>query len=166
MSGMALADHMRPEFWQRYGNIAQITSAIAAVVGMAAILFQVNAIRTNSREATAQQIYLAYARLAFENPQFARPDYDRIKAAPVDDRTRYRTFVSLLMNACDEVLENISGTEWRVSCASDLKAHVRFLCEQADAPFLAQYSQRMRALVTAAMNAARASAEECKNRTS
>jgi hypothetical protein len=166
MSGTALASDMQPDFWQRYGNVSQIAAAVVALAGILAILFQVNAIRTNSREATAQQIYLAYVRLAFDNPQFARPDYDRIKSASADEQTRYRVFVSMLLSACDETLNYISGSEWKAACAKDVQAHVRFLCERADAAYLAQYSPRIRTLVSGAISAARSSAAECKNRTS
>ena len=134
--------------------------------GMAAVLLQVNAIRTNSREATAQQIYLSYVRLGFENPQFVKPDYEKLRAGPEQELTRYRLYVSLLLYACDEVLENIGGREWDNACAKDVNTHIRLLCEQADAAMFGQYSQRMRTLVTSTIARARASVEECKNRTS
>jgi hypothetical protein len=147
--------------WQKHGNTAQMVSAFIAVAGIGALMLQLNAIRNNGREATAQQIYLNYVRVALDNPQFAQPDYDRIKAGDEQDKTRYRWFVSLMMFACDEVLENIDSDEWRRSCGYDLSMHVRFLCENADARFLSQFSPRMRQLVAVAVDEARASIPEC-----
>jgi hypothetical protein len=147
--------------WQRHGNTAQMVSAFMAVAGIGALMLQLNAIRSNGREATAQQIYLNYVRVALDYPQFAQPDYDRIEAGDEGDKIRYRSFVALMMFACDEALENIDSDEWRRSCGYDLQTHARFLCEKADARFLSQFSSRMGQLVTAAMNEARASIPEC-----
>jgi hypothetical protein len=147
--------------WQKHGNTAQMVSAFMAVAGIGALMLQLNSIRNNGREATAQQIYLNYVRVGLDYPQFAQPDYDQIKAGGEQDLTRYRWFVSLMMFACDEVLENIDSDEWRRSCGYDLRTHVHFLCENADARFLSQFSPRMGALVTAAVSEARASIPEC-----
>jgi hypothetical protein len=147
--------------WQKHGNTAQIVSAFMAVAGIGGLMLQLNTIRINSRESTAQQIYLNYVRAGLEYPQFVQPNYDRIMAGDELERIRYRQFVSLMMFACDEALENIDSPEWRSSCALDLKTHVRFLCENADARFLSQFSPRLGALVSAAMGEARAAASEC-----
>jgi hypothetical protein len=147
--------------WQKHGNTAQMVSAFMAVAGIGALMLQLNAIRGNGREATAQQIYLNYVRVALDYPQFAQPDYPRIKAGDEQDQTRYRWFVYLLMSACDEILENVDSSAWRNSCAYDLRSHLGFLCDKADARFLSQFSARMGQLVTDAVNEGRGSVPEC-----
>ncbi len=67
-------------WWQRYGTLAQMAQAAVALLGFVAILFQINEIRTGNRAASARQAFLGYTDLAFKNPRFASPDYERIKA--------------------------------------------------------------------------------------
>jgi len=68
----------QPSFWwQKYGKMAQ---AAVALLGFVAILFQINEIRTGNRASSARQAFLGYTDLAFKNPKFSQPDYERIKA--------------------------------------------------------------------------------------
>ncbi len=67
-------------FWQKYGTLAQMAQASVALLGFVAVLVQINAIGANNRAVSARQIYLGYTELAFRNPNFAVPDYERIKA--------------------------------------------------------------------------------------
>ncbi len=77
------------QWWQIWGNTAQISSAIIALLGFCAVLLQLNEIRSNNRAASARQVYLAYMDLEFRNPQLAVPDYDKIKT--VGDAVKYIT---------------------------------------------------------------------------
>ncbi len=142
------------QWWQAWGNAAQITSALVAIFGFAAILLQLNEIRTNNRAASARQVYLAYADLEFKNPQLADPDYDKIKAGDRDTRNRYELFVSILLYACDEALSAFTGqNEWSNSCQYDLKAHLPFLCEKmsADPAFFASFGATTLDFIKSAM---------------
>ena len=58
-------------FWQKYGTLAQMAQATVALLGFVAVLFQINAISSNNRAASARQVYLGYTDLAFRNPKFA-----------------------------------------------------------------------------------------------
>jgi len=69
-------------WWQKYGTLAQMAQASVALLGLVAVLFQINEIRTSNRAASARQAFLAYTDLAFKNPKFAAPDFERIKAVP------------------------------------------------------------------------------------
>ena len=108
------------------------------------MLLQLNEIRTNNRAASARQVYLAYMDLEFKNPQLAVPDYDKIKAGDRDTRNRYKSFVSILLYACEEALSAFAAqSEWRNSCEYDLKGHLPFLCEKMSAdPAFLQHVQR------------------------
>ena len=87
------------QWWQGWGNVAQITSAAVAIFGFAAVLLQLNEIRNNNRAASARQVYLAYMDLEFKNPQFASPDYEAIKAGDRDTRHLSDYFWSYLLSA-------------------------------------------------------------------
>ena len=89
-------------WWQKYGTLAQMAQAAVALLGFVAILFQINEIRTNNRATSARQAFLGYTDLAFKNPKFAQPDYDKIKAASRDERVQYESFVSYFLYACEE----------------------------------------------------------------
>jgi hypothetical protein len=155
------------QWWQGWGNVAQITSALVAIFGFAAILLQLNEIRSNNRAASARQVYLAYMDLEFRNPELAVPDYDKIKAGDRDTRNRYESFVSYLLYACEEALSafGLQG-EWRNSCEYDLKGHLPFLCEKttADPAFLGTFSAKTQDFIKSAMARAGVASPGCKPR--
>jgi hypothetical protein len=154
-------------WWQRFGNISQLVQASVAIIGIGAILFQVNEIRSNSRAASARQIYLAYLDLAFKNPELAAPDYDRIKTADQNTRLRYETFVSYFLYACEEAIAVFGRErEWKDSCEYDVRYHLPFLCEKnrSDPAFLKTYSDKTQSFVQSAMTRAGVAGSECKLR--
>ncbi|MBA2401452.1 MAG: hypothetical protein H0V72_22680 [Bradyrhizobium sp.] len=121
-------------FWQKYGTLAQMAQAAVALLGFVAILFQINEIRTNNRAASARLAFLGHTDLAFKNPKYSRPDYDRIKAASRDERVQYESFVSYFLYACEETIAAFADKrEWQASCDYDLKLHLPFLCEKPGA---------------------------------
>ncbi len=73
-----------------------------ALLGFVAILIQINEIRTNNRAASARAAFLGYTDLAFKNPKFAQPDYEKIKAAGRDEQVQYESFVTYFLYACEE----------------------------------------------------------------
>src|SRR3984893_16821417 len=96
-------------WWQRLGNAAQIASALVAACGFAAVLFQINEIRNNSRAASARQTYLGYLDLAFKNAGYSEADYQKIKSAGKDEQVRYENFVSYFLYACEEAILSLEG---------------------------------------------------------
>ena len=141
-------------WWQKYGTLAQMTQAAVAVIGIGAILVQVNEIRSNSRAASARQIYLGYLDLQFKYPEFGAPDYARIKAGDQNTRLRYETYVSYLLYACEEALAVFGRQrEWVASCDYDVKAHLPFLCEKeaGDPAFLNSYNEKTQSFVRDAL---------------
>ena len=118
-------------WWQKYGTLAQMAQAAVALLGVVAILFQINEIRANNRAASARQAFLGYTDLAFKNPKFSQPDYDAIKAGSRDEQVQYESFVSYFLYACEEAIAAFAGRpEWLASCSYDLKPHLPFLCEK------------------------------------
>jgi hypothetical protein len=154
-------------WWQKYGNAAQIASAIIAICGFAAVLLQINELRMNSRAAGARQTYLAYMDMAFKNPNFAEADYEKIRTASKDEQVRYDTFVSYFLYACEEAMISLEAKkEWREACELDLKPHLIFLCERlkTEPEYLATYSRVTQDMVKTAMARYGIVSPECKAR--
>ncbi len=98
-----------PPWWVRYGTVGQIAQAAVAALGFVAILVQINVLGNNAREAGARQVYQGYNDLEFRNPQYAKPDLDRLKAGPANDLVQYETFVSYFLYACEETVGAFHG---------------------------------------------------------
>ena len=154
-------------FWQRYGTLAQMAQAAVALLGFVAILFQINEIRTGNRATSARQAFLGYTDLAFKNPKFAQPDYEKIKAGGRDEQVQYESFVTYFLYACEEALGAFAGKrEWLASCDYDLKPHLPFLCEKnaAEPAYLTTYDANTQQWVKGAMKTAAVVPPDCKLR--
>jgi hypothetical protein len=152
-------------WWQTLGNAAQIASAMVAAAGFLAILFQINELRTNSRATSARQTFLGYMDMAFKNPGYSEPNYERIKSAGKDEMVRYENFVTYFLYACEEAMLSLETRgEWREACEYDLKVHLPFLCEKirAEPRYLSTYNEKTQELIKSSMQHFGVSAPECK----
>jgi hypothetical protein len=152
-------------FWQKYGTLAQMAQAGVALLGFVAILFQINEIRTNNRAASARTAFLGYTDLAFKNPKFSYPDYDRIKVAGRDEQVQYESFVAYFLYACEETIAAFADKrEWQASCDYDLKPHLPFLCEKNTArpDYLATYGTETQQWVKTSLKTASVTPPDCK----
>ena len=152
-------------WWQRYGTLAQMAQAAVALLGFVAILFQINELRTGNREASARQAFLGYTDLAFANPKFAAPEYEKIKAGDRDQRVQYESFVAYFLYACEEATTAFADRrEWLASCDYDLKPHLTFLCEKsaAEPAYLTTYSTSTQEWVKTSMKTASVTPPDCK----
>jgi hypothetical protein len=152
-------------WWQRYGTLAQMAQAAVALLGFVAILFQINELRTGNRAASARQAFLGYTDLAFNNPKFAAPDYEKIKAGERDQRVQYESFVAYFRYACEEATTAFADRrEWLASCDYDLKPHLPFLCEKsaAEPAYLTTYGSSTQQWVQTSMKTASVTPPNCK----
>jgi hypothetical protein len=152
-------------WWQKYGTTAQMAQAAVALLGFVAILFQINEIRNGNRAASARQAFLGYTDLAFKNPKFAAPDFERIKAGDRDQRVQYESFVSYFLYACEEATAAFADRrEWSASCDYDLRPHLPFLCEKsmAEPAYLATYSTNTQQWVRTSMKTASVAPPDCR----
>jgi hypothetical protein len=152
-------------WWQKYGTLAQMAQASVALLGFAAVLLQINEIRTGNRAVSARQAFLGYTDLAFKNPKFSTPDYEAIKAGSHDAQVQYESFVSYFLYACEEATAAFADRrEWLASCDYDLKPHLPFLCEKnaAEPAYLATYSTNTQQWVKASMKTASVTPPDCK----
>ncbi|MDI4234459.1 MULTISPECIES: hypothetical protein [unclassified Bradyrhizobium] len=156
----------QPSFWwQRYGTLAQMAQAAVALLGFVAILFQINELRTGSRASSARQAFLGYTDLAFRNPKYSQPDYERIKAGSQEDQVQYESFVSYFLYACEEAMSAFANRrEWAASCDYDLRPHLPFLCAKnaAEPAYLATYSADTQQWVKASLKTASVVPPDCK----
>jgi hypothetical protein len=153
----------RSSWWQRFGNAAQIASALVAMLGFGAVFLQISEIRGNARAASARQAYLGFTELELRHPEFAVPDYGRIREAP-DALNRYESFVSYLLYACEEALAAFARQpEWRRTCDYNVRPHLPFLCEKgvADPAFLSTFGEETQDFVRAALARAGVTAPAC-----
>jgi hypothetical protein len=152
-------------WWQKYGTLAQMAQASVALLGFAAVLLQINEIRTGNRAVSARQAFLGYTDLAFKNPKFSTPDYEAIKAGGRDAQLQYESFVSYFLYACEEATAAFADRrEWLASCDYDLKPHLPFLCEKdaAEPAYLATYSTITQQWVKASLKSASVTPPDCK----
>jgi hypothetical protein len=152
-------------WWQKYGTLAQWAHGCVALLGFAAVLFQINEIRSNNRAVGARQVFLGYTDLAFKNPSFSAPDYEAIKAGGRDMQVQYENFVSYFLYACEEAIGAFANRrDWLASCDYDLKPHLPFLCEKeaAEPAYLATYRPDTQQWVKASMKSASVTAPDCK----
>ena len=157
------------KFWQKYGTLGQMAQASVALLGFIAVLFQINAIRSGNREASARQAFLGYTDIAFKNPQFSAPDYDAIKTHPHLEQVQYENFVSYFLYSCEEAIAAFANKpEWQASCDYDLKLHLPFLCDKnmSEPAYLATYAPATQAWIKASMQQAGVTAPACQLRKS
>ncbi|MGF6433733.1 hypothetical protein AB7M47_005757 [Bradyrhizobium elkanii] len=160
-----LAMTQQAAWWQKYGTLAQMAQATVALLGFGAILLQINEIRTSNRASSARSAFLGYTDLAFQNPKFAQPDYEAIKAGGREERSQYESFVSYFLYACEETFAAFADKrEWQASCDYDLKPHLPFLCEknQAQPAYLATYGADTQQWVKTSLKTASVAPPDCK----
>ena len=102
-----------------------VTAAIAIVA-----VLKYRSDRKAQNRNNALQSYGAYLKVAFDNPDLARPDdWEKIK----NDRAaykKYRWFVSIMLLAFEEVINFAPlDKEWRQAIALQIRYHVPYLRE-------------------------------------
>ena len=153
---------MAGQSWQWRGNWAQWVSAVVACIALAGFFLQLNAIRGNSREANARQLYGAYLEAGLAHPEFLKPDYAAIKVN--DTRlAQYRWFVQYLLFAYDEVFHALGEEGWLQAFRTELRPHLPLLCDLGRENILAQYYPRTVEIIRSEMRAAKATVPECAN---
>jgi hypothetical protein len=108
---------------EKLGNLAQIFTAVVAIIALSFAYLQVRSIRQSQREATAKGLYRDYLMLAFKHPNLATPEKDK----NLIQRDDYRWFVSVLLNCCDEILDTVDDDTWRKVIAAELQYHIPYL---------------------------------------
>ncbi len=147
-------------WYSRYGNLAQIASAVIALVGFAVVIFQLNDNRRKSEAeayraelADARRIYATYSDALLRYPHLSDPDYTALMHSHAE-YLRYQTFVAHMVHAYDDILNVVQGVgdnegvrEWLVAFQMDIRPHRRYLCHPADKRFIEMYRPFMQTLL-------------------
>jgi len=137
----------KPSGWsQKWGNVAQMVSAVAALCAVVGVVFQLNLIRGNAKDASARQVYMSYSEATLKYPELSELNLDKLKADPLQ-YGRYKNFVGLMLFAYDEILSVYDTPEWRNSFNEDLSHHLKYLCESTAARQDEMYFKKMRELL-------------------
>jgi hypothetical protein len=103
--------------------------------------------KTLSEKETAKTPYRRYLELGFQNPKFVteNPETGLIEYSQFagDEATRYRMFIAILLNACEEILERSNDKDWRATVTRQLRQHKPYLTGMARER-CAQYDKRLR----------------------
>jgi len=163
MVGAIMAQPMQSSFWQRYGNAAQIASAVVAIFALGAIYWQVQFNFALSRQSNAHEIYRAYLQMAVRYPQLAYPEGGQATLAAMtgEQHARYGWFVSYLLYTCEQILVNFpNDPEWRRTCAEQIGYHAPYVCTTVLKEEISQYADVLQSLIRQVAKAS--AAAECK----
>jgi hypothetical protein len=160
MSVATMTGTPQPAFWQRFGNAAQIASAVVSIAALGAIYWQVQFNFKLSRENTAHEIYRAYLQMAVQYPRLAYPENDKAVATMArEERARYGWFVSYLLYTCEQILGSFPGDpEWQRTCEEQMGYHASYVCATVLKDEIGNYDQPMQVLIRKVAS----SAAECK----
>jgi hypothetical protein len=109
----------------KVGNLSQGLLTIIAVITVFLAYLQVTSSRRSQRESTAMEAYRNYLLLSFQHPGYATPDEGNKK---IIANYKYRWFVAVLLNACDEILDCVpNDVDWKRIIAAELEYHTPYL---------------------------------------
>lgn len=125
------------------------TSVIAALaLGVAGL--QIAKSNATQREATAQDAYKEYLRLAIENPDIA----DGLSEIPEDatKRTKYSWFVSYFLHSAEHTFLADPSDEWRAAISTQVCLHKAYLTDgEYQTTLKLHYDKQFRELVEQAL---------------
>ena len=127
-------------------NWAQIGSAWLGAIALVGVGYQAYSIRQNFAEQSARQVYMSYSESILKYPEFTEPDFAKLKQDPVK-YVQYKSFVSHMLFAYDEILAVYDKPEWRKSFEDDIKYQMPYLCGDMPADQDAMFSDKLRRLL-------------------
>jgi hypothetical protein len=130
------------------GWAAVVTSCLALIAGVVAIA-QLRANRRVQREASAYEIFRDYMKLAFDHPQYSRPDFQAISKDP-RSLEQYSWYVGCLLWAADEVIQCTTLTKaWTNTLLGHIALHSDFLLsDQFRAEDFKHHSDELQQMIT------------------
>ncbi|MBV8793284.1 MAG: hypothetical protein JO237_14685 [Pseudolabrys sp.] len=128
-------------WWQRFGNLSQVVSAVAAAGALAFVAYQVSLIEVNTRKSSARSVYQNYVNASLSHPEYLKPaDYAAIKRDPVKFE-QYKFYVAQMLFAYDEMIAAAGEKSWISSFTYELPDHAALICDlkASDPAFFTQF---------------------------
>ena len=162
VANAAMTSPTQYAFWQKFGNAAQIASALISMLALGAIYWQVQFNFKLSRENTAHEIYRTYLDKAVQYPGLAYPEGPTaIAAMKREDKARYGWFVSYLLYSCEQILISFpTDPGWRRSCLEQIGYHAPYICTTVIKDEISNYDPELQSLIREVAKASPAA--ECK----
>ncbi len=145
-------------WYSRYGNCAQIASALFAAIGFSFVIWQIAETRHKTSEeayrtelSEARKVYMSYSNSTLQYPQLSTPNYDAVLSSKLEYE-RYQNFVSHMLYAYDEMLyvtdrggEHEAKDEWQMAFEIEIEPHQRYLCQIPDPRYFKTFRPGMQA---------------------
>ena len=128
----------------RWGNNAQIASAVISLLGFGILIYQAWAIQNNFKATAARQVYMSYSESTLRNPELSEPDYSKLRDGDPKEFIRYKNFVSNMLFAYDEILGAYDEPEWRRAFNEEIVYHLPYLCTYTDPNYDLMFFPKMR----------------------
>jgi hypothetical protein len=128
----------------RWGNNAQIASAVIALFGFVILIFQAWTIQKNFKATAARQVYMSYSESTLQTPELTEPDYPKLRDGDPKEFIRYKNFVSNMLFAYDEILGAYDEPEWRRAFNEEIAYHLPYLCTYTDQNYDLMFFPKMR----------------------
>ena len=128
----------------RWGNNAQIASAVISLLGFGILIYQAWAIQSNFKATAARQVYMSYSESTLRNPELSEPDYPKLRDGDPKEFIRYKNFVSTMLFAYDEILGAYDEPEWRRAFNEEIVYHLPYLCTYTDPNYDLMFFPKMR----------------------
>jgi hypothetical protein len=115
-----------PDNFQKFSNIATMLTFVVALAALLVAVKQIQSANLSQREATAQETYGEYLKLAIEKPELADGIVDQ--NATAEDRAKYSWFVSYCLHAAEHIYLLFPDDEnWANALRSQICPHRDYL---------------------------------------
>ncbi|SPF80282.1 hypothetical protein [Pseudoprimorskyibacter insulae] len=112
----------------RIGLIANIVTALAALVAVVVIPLQISAADRIQNAQTAREIYREYLNLTIQKPELATADWCVLKSPR--DQAAYVGYVDYLLYTAEQAID--ADPDWAPVMRDHLSAHLPYLCSESD----------------------------------
>lgn len=106
-------------------GLAAAITAIAALIALIVIPWQIAAADRITRAQTAREIYREFVGLTVQKPELANADFCAIKDA--NTKTAYTAYMEYMLYTAEQVMDT-NPEDWRGPMTAYLQDHMPFLC--------------------------------------
>ena len=132
---------------ERLSHLATILTALVAVGALVVAIFQIQAANRTQREATAQETYREYLKLAIEQPALA--DGITLKDPKPEEEAKYGWFISYFLHSAEHIYSLFPhDVEWGKALASQVCIHRTYLsAAEFQSKYKAHYAEEFQKFI-------------------